>query len=130
MRFEFEALGNAFIVKAIDLDIKLVKLAQGKHAATLVPVRVSPPWTSPHFDRSDYSVVEAHGTTADVMEVGDLSRQEIKQYKNVIRLFSRRGSRQKGGIVLGPEAEMAAPEPEIRGKRMNRLCKARTRRAR
>jgi hypothetical protein len=39
MRVEFEALGNAFIVKAIELDIKLVKLAQGNHAATLVPVR-------------------------------------------------------------------------------------------
>jgi hypothetical protein len=71
MRFALEALGNAFIVNAIELDIKLVKLAQGNHAATLVPVRVSPPWTSPHFDRSDYSVVEAQGTTADVMEVGD-----------------------------------------------------------
>jgi hypothetical protein len=34
MRVELEALGNAFMVKAIELDIKLQKLVSGNYTAT------------------------------------------------------------------------------------------------
>jgi len=34
LRVELEALGNVFMVKAIELDIKLQKLAQGNHTAS------------------------------------------------------------------------------------------------
>jgi hypothetical protein len=33
MRVELEALGNAFMVKAVELDIKLQKLAKGYYTA-------------------------------------------------------------------------------------------------
>jgi hypothetical protein len=34
LRAELEAQGNVFMVKAIELDIKLQKLAQGNHTAS------------------------------------------------------------------------------------------------
>jgi hypothetical protein len=34
LRVELEALGNVFMVKAIELDIKLQKLAQGNYTAS------------------------------------------------------------------------------------------------
>jgi hypothetical protein len=34
LRVELEALGNMFMVKAIELDIKLQKLAQGNYTAS------------------------------------------------------------------------------------------------
>ena len=34
LRVELEALGNVFMVKAIELDIKLHKLAQGNYTAS------------------------------------------------------------------------------------------------
>jgi hypothetical protein len=34
LRVELEAQGNVFMVKAIELDIKLQKLAQGNHTAS------------------------------------------------------------------------------------------------
>ena len=39
LRVELEALGNVFMVKAIELDIKLQKLAQGNYTASS-PTRV------------------------------------------------------------------------------------------
>ncbi len=37
VRGELEALGNAFIVKAVELDIKLQKLAKGNYTASFSP---------------------------------------------------------------------------------------------
>ena len=45
-RVELEALGNEFMVEAIDLDIKLQNLAKGNYTAS-----------SPARGRTDYSVV-------------------------------------------------------------------------
>ena len=39
VRAELEALGNAFMVKAVELDIKLQKLAKGNYTASS-PTRV------------------------------------------------------------------------------------------
>jgi hypothetical protein len=38
VRAELEALGNAFMVKAVELDVKLQNLAKGNYTAAL-PVR-------------------------------------------------------------------------------------------
>jgi hypothetical protein len=39
VRVELEALGNMFMVKAVELDIKLQKIANGNHTASS-PTRV------------------------------------------------------------------------------------------
>ena len=39
MRVELEALGNMFMIKAVELDVKLQKIANGNYAASS-PTRV------------------------------------------------------------------------------------------
>lgn len=36
MRVELEAMGNVFMVKAVELDIKLQKLAKGNYTASFL----------------------------------------------------------------------------------------------
>src|SRR4030095_1030356 len=69
-----EALGNAFMVKAVELDIKLQKLANEP--------------LPPHVrDAMDSCILTApiqlfeQGTTSEFLEVGDLSCREIKPGK-------------------------------------------------
>ena len=55
-RAELEALGNVFMVKAVELDIKLQKLA--KATTPLLPPRTGVTTMDKlHFDRTEYSVV-------------------------------------------------------------------------
>ena len=54
-RVKLEALGNAFMVKAVELDIKLQKLANDNSTASS-PARARR-YGQLHFDRTDYSVV-------------------------------------------------------------------------
>jgi hypothetical protein len=55
VRDALEALGNAFMVKAVELDIKLQKLANDNSTASSPAVRDA--MDKLHFDRTDYSVV-------------------------------------------------------------------------
>ena len=55
VRDALEALGNAFMVKAVELDIKLQKLANDNSTASSPHVRDA--MDRLHFDRNDYSVV-------------------------------------------------------------------------
>jgi len=54
-RDALEALGNAFMVKAVELDIKLQKLANDNSTASS-PAHARR-YGQLHFDRTDYSVV-------------------------------------------------------------------------
>src|SRR5258707_3591955 len=55
-RVELEALGNEFMVKAIDLDIKLQNLAKSNYTRLFPRTEVTT-MDKLHFDRTDYSVV-------------------------------------------------------------------------
>jgi hypothetical protein len=55
-RVKLEALGNEFMIKAIDLDIKLQNLAKGNYTASSPHTGVTT-MDKLHFDRTDYSVV-------------------------------------------------------------------------
>ena len=56
VRVELKALGNAFMVKAIELDIKLQKLAKGSYTAPSPRTGVTT-MDKLHFRPTDYSVV-------------------------------------------------------------------------
>ena len=55
-RVELEALGNEFMVEAIDLDIKLQNLAKGNYTASSPRTGVTT-MDKPYYERTDYSVV-------------------------------------------------------------------------
>jgi hypothetical protein len=53
-----------------------------------------------HFDRTDYSVVvKNRAPPSELVEVGDLSRWEIKPHRAVIGLFSHHGDGQSGAML-------------------------------
>ena len=62
VRVELEALGNVFMVKAVELDIKLQKLANDNSTASS-PARARRPsingslYKIAHFDRADRNLV-------------------------------------------------------------------------
>ena len=53
-----------------------------------------------HLDRTDYSVVvKNRAPPSELVEVGDLSRWEIKPYRAVIGVFSHHGDGQSGAML-------------------------------
>ncbi len=93
-RDALEALGNAFMVKAVELDIKLQKLGNDNSSASS-PARARR-YGQLHFDRTEFSCREEQGTASEFLEVGDLSCREIKPNKAIISIFSHHGDRQSG----------------------------------
>ena len=66
------------MVKAVELDIKLQKLANDNSTASSPHVRDA--MDKLHFDRTTIQLFE-QGTTSEFLEVGDLSCREIKPGK-------------------------------------------------
>src|SRR6478736_4921319 len=89
VRDALEALGNAFMVKAVELDIKLQKLANDNSTASS-PARARR-MVKMHFDRTTIQLFE-QGTASEFLEV---PREKIEAEMAYLEIVGRKDGRQR-----------------------------------